>query len=276
MTKKSMDTNMQHRGKVAVVTGAANGIGLACAELLHARGARVLLSDKDGEKARAEAHRLDPQGETAIGMECDVQAREAVVAAIDKAEQAFGPLDIMVNNAGLSYAKDVLELETEELDRILGINLKGTFFGTQEAARRMKGRGAGAIVNMSSMQGTLAIPNQLPYGISKAGIEQLTRVFAIALAKFGVRVNAVGPGTILTAASRRNVLQSPQSRQSVLSRIPMGRLGETREVAGVVSFLASEDASYVTGQVIYIDGGRQHLNLTVPVPEQEAENLLAE
>jgi glucose 1-dehydrogenase len=261
---------MRHEGKVAVVTGAANGIGLATARLLHERGARVLLSDLDGAKAQEEARRLDPEGRTALGMACDVQQRENVVAAIDQAESAFGPLDIMVNNAGLSFAKDVLELETEELGRILGINVYGAFFGTQEAARRMKKRGAGAIVNMSSMQGELVIPNQLPYGISKAGIIQMTRVFAVAMAKHGVRVNAVGPGTILTAASQRNVLQNEAARRSVLSRIPMGRLGDTREVASVISFLASDDASYVTGQCIYIDGGRQFLNLTVPVADAAA------
>lgn len=267
---------MNHAGKVAVVTGAANGIGLACARLLHERGAKVVLSDLQGTKAEAEAMNLDATGNTAIGCACDVSSRDAVVAAIRTAEEAFGGLDIMVNNAGISFAKDVLEIETEEFDRLLNINLKGAFFGTQEAARRMVRRGHGAIVNMSSMQGELVIPNQLPYGVTKAGINQLTRIYAIALANRGVRVNAVGPGTILTAASRRSVLHNATSRQSVLSRIPMGRLGETREVASVVAFLASDDASYVTGQVIYIDGGRQSLNLTVPVPEQPAEEGLAE
>jgi NAD(P)-dependent dehydrogenase (short-subunit alcohol dehydrogenase family) len=198
------------------------------------------------------------------------------VAAIDLAETRFGALDIMVNNAGLSLAKDALEVTDEDMDRILGINLKGAFFGTQEAAIRMAARGKGAIVNMSSMQAALVIPNQLPYGMSKAGINQLTRIFAVAMAAKGVRVNAVGPGTILTAASKRNVLQNEKARQSVLSRIPMGRLGKTSEVASVVSFLASEEASYVTGQIIYIDGGRQPLNLTVPVADLDIESLSIE
>ena len=258
---------MRHQGKVAVVTGAANGIGLACARRLHEEGARVVLADLDADKAAAEARALSPDGGSAAALGCDVSDRAQIIAALDLAEGRFGPLDIMVNNAGLSYAKDVLEVSTEEVDRILGINLKGTFFGTQEAARRMVARGRGAIVNMSSILAALVIPNQLPYGMSKAGINQMTRIFAVALAAKGVRVNAVGPGTILTAASRRNVLQNEKARQSVLSRIPMGRLGHPDEVAGVVSFLAGEDASYVTGQVIYIDGGRQPLNLTVPVSD---------
>lgn len=267
---------MKHQGKVAVVTGAANGIGLACARKLHAEGACVVMSDIDVEKVEAEARALSPTGDTAIAMRCDVAARDQIAACIDLAEATFGPLDIMVNNAGLSFAKDVLEVSDEEMDRILGINLKGTFFGTQEAARRMAARGTGAIVNMSSMQAALAIPNQLPYGMSKASINQLTRIFAVAMAPKGVRVNAVGPGTILTAASKRNVLQNDKARQSVLSRIPMGRLGKPSEVASVVSFLASEDASYVTGQIIYIDGGRQPLNLTVPVPEIDIDSLQVE
>jgi NAD(P)-dependent dehydrogenase (short-subunit alcohol dehydrogenase family) len=120
---------------------------------------------------------------------------------------------------------------------------------------------------MSSMQGLLAIPNQLPYGTSKAAITQLTRVFAVSLAPKGVRVNAVGPGTILTEASKRSVLQNETARRNVLSRIPMLRLGVPAEVATVISFLASDDAAYVTGQILYIDGGRSALNMTVAVPE---------
>lgn len=267
---------MRHAGKVAIVTGAANGIGLACARKLHAEGARVLMSDIDAEKVEVEARALSPSGDTAIATRCDVADCAQMVASIELAESRFGPLDIMVNNAGLSFARDVLEITNDEVDRILGINLKGTFFGTQEAAKRMAARGTGAIVNMSSMQAALVIPNQLPYGMSKASINQLTRIFAVALAPKGIRVNAVGPGTILTAASKRNVLQNDKARQSVLSRIPMGRLGKPSEVASVVSFLASEEASYVTGQIVYIDGGRQPLNLTVPVPEIDIDSLQIE
>jgi len=256
---------MKLQERAAVVTGAANGIGLACARALHAAGARVVLTDIDADKVQAEAATLDPTGLTAIGMSCDVADRGQIVVAIETAEQRFGRLRIMVNNAGFSLAKDVLEVDTYDMDRLLNVNLKGTFFGTHEAARRMVEGGCGSIVNMSSMQAMFAIPNQLPYGISKAGINQMTRVFSVALAARGVRVNAVGPGTILTAASSRNVLQNPAARQSVMSRIPMGRLGEPDEVGSVVAFLASDDASYVTGQVIYIDGGRSGLNLTVPV-----------
>lgn len=256
---------MKHKDKSAVVTGAGNGIGLACATRLAQEGATVVLADIDLEKARHEAENLIKEGLSAIAIQCDVSRREDIVAAIELAELQTGTFAIMVNNAGYSFGKDVLEVEEADMMSLFTVNLMGAFFGTQEAARRMVKRGYGAIVNMSSMQAALAIPNQLPYGVTKAGINQLTRVNAIALAPKGVRVNAVGPGTILTAASQRNVLQNDNARRSVLSRIPMSRLGRTEEVASVISFLASDDASYMTGQVLYIDGGRNCLNLTVPV-----------
>ena len=263
---------MQHDGKIAVVTGAAQGIGLACAEKLHAEGAKVVMGDVQGDKVAEAAAALDASGATAIGMACDVSSQAEVNALAAKATDTFGRLDIMVNNAGLGVAATVLEITEEDFDRIIGINLKGTLFGSQAAARVMvEQENGGAIVNMSSAQALLAIPNSVPYGISKAGINQLTRIFAVSLADKNVRCNAVGPGTINTDMARNAVLSSDAAYRMILSRTPLGRLGEASEVASVVSFLASDEASYVTGQVIYPDGGRQPVNYVMPVPEELPE-----
>jgi len=262
---------MQHQDKIAIVTGAAQGIGYACAERLFGEGATVVLADVNTEKASAAAVELDSSGERALPITCDVGDRLAVVDLIASTVQQFGRLDIMINNAAISCSTSALELSEEELDSVLNVNLKGTFWGTQEAAKVMVGQeNGGAIVNMSSAQAELAIPDRVPYGISKAGINQLTRIFAIALATQGVRVNAVGPGTILTPLTA-GLGNNEEAYRRILSRTPMGRLGQAKEVASVVSFLASDDASYVTGQTIYPDGGRAHLNYTVPVPENLPE-----
>jgi len=254
---------MEFENKVAVVTGAANGIGLATAMELHGKGAKVVLADIDGEKAAFEADSLDPGGRTAIAVSCDIARRADVAAAVQAAVAKFGRLDVMVNNAGLSFACDVLEITDEDFDRILGINLNGTFYGCQEAARVMARSGGGAIVNMSSAQSTLAIPNQLPYGTSKAAISQMTRIFAVALAGRNIRVNAVAPGTIVTQATRRGILSNEQALARITSRTPAGRCGEPEEVASAIAFLASPASAYITGHVLFIDGGRSALNLTL-------------
>ncbi len=259
---------MKHEGKTAVVTGAAQGIGLACATLLHTEGARVILGDLQADKVHCAAGEIDPTGKTAIGIASDVSSQGDLDRLVREACDRFGRLDIMVNNAGLGVAAGALELTEEVFDRVIGVNLKGTLFGTQAAARVMvKQESGGAIVNMSSVQALLAIPGSVAYGISKAGINQLTRIFAVSLAKQNVRVNAVGPGTIMTDMARDAVLSSEEAYRMILSRTPMGRVGEAREVASIVSFLASDEASYVTGQVIYPDGGRMPVNYTVPVEE---------
>ncbi|GAB5468338.1 MAG: SDR family oxidoreductase [Rhodospirillales bacterium] len=258
---------MRHDQKIAIVTGAAQGIGAACARRLFEEGASVVISDIQEAAAAELAKSLDPTETRVAALPCDVASRAAVVDLVAATLQRFGRLDIMVNNAATSCGTAALDLTEEELDRVLNVNLKGTFWGTQEAAKVMVAQGGGAIVNLSSAQAELAIPDRVPYGISKAGINQLTRIFAIALATQGVRVNAVGPGTILTPLTA-GLGQNEAAYRRILSRTPMGRLGQADEVAAVVSFLASEEASYVTGQTLYPDGGRAHLNYTVPVPER--------
>ena len=254
---------MRLADKTAIVTGASQGIGLACAARLVQEGARVMLVDIRLE-GRDAAARL---GEAARFHQADVSLKADVDAMIAATLEAFGQVDILVNNAGVTHAADFLELAEEDFDRVLRINLKSMFLCSQAAAREMVKRQTGCIINMSSVNAELTIPNQVPYVVSKGGVNQLTRVAAISLAEHGIRVNAIGPGTILTELAKKAVLGSPEARHTILSRTPLGRCGEPEEVAAVCAFLASDDASYITGQTLYADGGRMALNYTVPVRE---------
>jgi len=250
------------RDKVAVVTGAARGIGRAIAERYAAEGARVMLADIDAE-AGAEAARAI--GGAASFVACDVGDKAQVTALIEAAVDAFGGLDICVANAGIGHAADFLDLDEADFDRVIRVNLKGVFLTGQAAARHMvaQGRG-GAIIALSSCQAVMVIPTLAPYVASKGGINQLTKAMALSLADKGIRVNAIGPGSIRTEMLQA-VMTDDEMRRRILSRTPLGRVGEPAEIAGVAVFLASDDASYVTGQTIYADGGRLALNYTVPV-----------
>ncbi|MBI5722184.1 MAG: SDR family oxidoreductase [Burkholderiales bacterium] len=257
-------------GRVYVVTGAAQGIGEACARRLVADGARVALWDlADGAGARLAAE----LGAAATYLHCNVAAKAEVDAALAATLAAFGRLDGLVNNAGIFKAAPFLDINEADWDAVLDVNLKGSFLVGQAVARELvknaPGAGArgsrGAIVNMSSVNGTLTIPTIASYNASKGAINQLTRVMALALADHGVRVNAVAPGTIATELAKAAVLTSDEARARIMSRTPMKRLGEPAEIADVVAFLLCDAASYVTGEIVVVDGGRMTLNYTVPV-----------
>jgi NAD(P)-dependent dehydrogenase (short-subunit alcohol dehydrogenase family) len=263
---------MRLQSRVALITGAAQGIGAACARRFVQEGATVVLLDIDEARGTELARALGAEGHSALFVRADVASKRDVDAAVAAAVARYGRIDILVNNAGITHAAAFLDLEEKDFDRVLAVNLKSMFLATQAVARVMvgqtwpEGRG-GAIVNLSSVNAVLAIPNQVPYVISKGGVNQLTKVAAIALAPHRIRVNAIGPGTILTEMARAAVLTNDAARRTILSRSPLGRCGEPEEIAAVAAFLASDDASYLTGQTIYPDGGRLALNYTVPVPD---------
>ncbi len=255
-------------GKAAIVTGAAHGIGLACARRLAADGASVALADIDAEAGEAAAGALRDQGARAIFVATDVAQRPALAALIDRAASEFGRLDIMLNNAGVALSAPIVEMSDELFDKVLSINLRAAFIGTQLAARKMiEAKNGGVIINMSSVNALLAIPGLAAYACTKGALNQLTKVAAVELAPHNIRVVAIGPGTILTELAKKAVLSDEAARKKILSRTPIGRAGEPEEVASVASFLASDDASYITGQTIYPDGGRLALNYTVPTPD---------
>ena len=258
---------MRLKGKVAVVTGAAAGIGLACAKRFAAEGAKVVLSDIDADKGETAAHEICDSGAEACFIACDVGDKAQVEALIAGAVEAYGGLDCAIANAGIVHACDFLELEEADFDRVIRVNLKGMFLTGQAAARRMvaQGRG-GTIINMPSVNAVMAIPAITPYVVAKGGANQLTKVMALSLVDKGIRVNAIGPGSIMTEVFK-SVATDKAAVHKILSRTPMGRVGDPDEVASVAVFLASEDSSYITGQTIYPDGGRLALNYTVPVSE---------
>ena len=253
---------MKFKGKTAIVTGAAQGIGRACAERLIADGANVVVADVNAEKVASTAAEIGAHPVTS-----DVAVVAELDALVSEAVSQYGTLDIMVNNAGIAPILDWLDVTEEIYDRTMSVNLKGAFFGTQAAARQMIAQGGGGvIINMSSINSGLANPSVATYAISKGGMNQVTSTAAVAFAPHGIRVVGVGPGTIMTDMVKGAFI-SDAGNHAILSRTPLGRYGESSEIASVVSFLASDDASYITGETIYPDGGRRVLNYTVPVKE---------
>jgi len=251
--------------KVCLITGGAQGIGEACARLFLEQGAKVVIVDIQSERGQSLASQLQQLGHEILFIASDIGNKIEVDAVIKKVIAQHGRLDVLVSNAGIFKAAPFLEVSESDFDEVLRVNLKGAFLMGQAAARVMKDQGGGAIVHMSSVNGVLAIPEIASYNVSKGGLNQLTRAMALALADDGIRVNAVAPGTIATELASKAVLTSEEARNKILGRTPMKRLGDPSEVAHVVAFLASDAASYMTGEVITVDGGRMALNYTVKV-----------
>jgi len=257
------NTRFDFDGKAVIVTGGSQGIGAACARRIAADGGRVAIWDVAREAGQALAAELHAPGRQVLYVPCDVSDPASVDAALAATLAAFGTVQGLVNNAGIVRVADFLDVTIEDFDAVLNVNLRGAFLVAQAVARSMAASGGGAIVHMSSVNGVTAIPSIAAYNVSKGGIEQLTRVMALALADHGIRVNAVGPGTIATELAQNAVMADEAARTRIMSRTPLRRLGEPAEVADAVAYLLSDAASYVTGQTLFIDGGRLALNYTV-------------
>lgn len=244
--------------KLALVTGGAQGIGYACAEALTEDGFRCILADIQTDKVAEAAERLG-----GIAMTCDMSDAEQINGMFDRIAAEHGPLHALVNNAGIAMPGDPLDYALDDFRKVIDVNLIGTFVASQRAAKMMVEAGIeGAIVNMSSINAQVAIPAIPAYCASKGGVMQLTKAMSLALAPKGIRVNAVGPGSIDTDMMA-GVNANPEAMARVMSRTPLGRVGSAREIGDVVAFLVSKKASYITGETIYVDGGRLGLNYTV-------------
>ena len=255
-------------GKTAIVTGAARGIGAACSRAFAEHGAQVVMADVLAEQCTASAESVSRDtGADTLAVQIDVSQEADCEILLANCIERFGKCDILLNNAGIIATGSILDVSTEDFDRVLAVNLRGTFLLSRAVANHMVEQGIhGTIINMSSTSAVVTITDQLAYATSKGGIGQLTKVMAMELAAHDVRVNAIGPGSISTDMLDI-VMEDESARRTILSRTPMGRAGEPSEVASVAVFLASDYASYITGQTIYPDGGRLSLNYTVPLRE---------
>jgi NAD(P)-dependent dehydrogenase (short-subunit alcohol dehydrogenase family) len=253
---------MRLKNQVALVTGAGRGIGQAIALAFAREGARVAVADIDPKTAAATARRIGAR--RALALHMDVADSASVAAGFRALDTKWGRLDVAVTNAAIEPIVPFLDLTEETWDRVLGVNLKGTFLVAQAAARRMAKRRRGVIITLSSVNAEVVRPESAAYGASKGGVRQLTKAMGIALAPHGIRVNAIGPGTVVTGLTR-HLLNTKAWRDAVFMRTPMQRVADPKEIAEVAVFLASDASSYMTGSTVYVDGGRLALNGLMPL-----------
>ncbi|MCJ8206446.1 SDR family NAD(P)-dependent oxidoreductase [Pseudomonas sp. RGM2987] len=253
---------MSMQGKVAIVTGASGGIGLAIAQRYAREGAKVILCDIQAEQGRLEAQRIVAEGYQAWFIHCDAADETQVESLVDRAEQLAGPIDIAVCSAGITGPSNAFHIsETADFKNVLGVNLIGPYLVGKFVAQRMLAtERRGTIIHISSVGAVLGVAESFAYCVSKAGLGMLTKTMALAMAPHGIRVNAIGPGPTDSPLTEH---LDENARQIMLSRTPMGRFGEPSEIAGIAVFLAGPDASYITGQTLYADGGRLALNYVV-------------
>lgn len=250
-----MSQQSRFEGQVVFITGGGGGIGKATALRFSSEGAIVVVADSSKDLAEAAANEVLARGGKAIPITLDVTAEHEVSAACDSVFEAQGRIDVMVCGAGIRSGGNypVVDFETAEWNKVMAVNLTGVFYPARYAARRMKEAGRGAIVTISSINAIRAVPGAVAYNAAKAGVISLTQTFAVELAKHGVRVNTVAPAQIETPLTAGHVGEKRRIREE---GIPMGRFGKAEEVAAAIAFLASDDASFITGHTLLVDGGR--------------------
>ncbi|MGY8667119.1 SDR family oxidoreductase [Bradyrhizobium sp. UFLA05-109] len=255
--------------KVALVTGAARGIGLATARKFLTEGWHVALLDIEGELL-AHAVAAIGQGEATLALTCDISDSTAVGAAMKAVEQRFGRLDALVNNAGVAVFAPLMETSDEDWSRVLEVNLTGPFISTKAAVPLMREAGGGAIVNITSISAVRASTLRSAYGTSKAGLAHLTKQLAVELAALNIRVNAVAPGPVDTAMAKQ--VHTPEIRADYHDAIPLNRYGLEEELAEAIFFLCSDRSSYITGQILAVDGGFDAAGIGLPTLRGQRRN----
>ena len=254
MNKKENYPNFRLDGKVALVTGAARGLGRACALALADAGADVALGLRDLDTGAGLVEEIESMGRQALPLQMDVSSMEQIQGSVEQAVEVFGRIDILVNNVGVAPANPAEKVTEQDYDMTMDLNVKATFFTAQAVGKHMIDQRGGRIINMSSQAGFIALEDEAIYCTSKAAINHMTRNLASEWAKYNITVNAVAP-TFIETPGTEPWLNDPEFRQSVIDRIPLGRVGQPVEVAGPVVFLASDAASLITGSVLLIDGG---------------------
>jgi 2-deoxy-D-gluconate 3-dehydrogenase len=240
--------------KVAVVTGAGSGIGLSLSRALVRAGVRVAVVDRDKVAGQKAAEELRGNTKSAKAFYADIAKENEVAQMVTAVEKEMGPIDILINNAGINIRKKAMEYDLSEWERILNINLTGAFITSRAVGKGMIARRSGRIVNISSIASTIGLVDRAPYCASKGGLSQLTKVLAIEWAPYGITVNAIGPGYMNTPLIA-NLIEQPDFKAQVKSQVPLGRIGETEDLHGILLVLCSKAGAYITGQTILIDGG---------------------